>query len=551
MTYALPLGSNVIDSRFISCTGWTFVNNASLALMKDGILDHLADSTSNVAIESMISNITTPKPVSDKILDTVSRWLFTAQCAVSTRPRDNMSPSKLASLLVRSIRKELSHSPRLIAKLLDVPRLLQTVRLIAQEAQLQDRLPSTDVIHRCVAQVNEGIITQCDADLLAFGLALSKSMRSRLHLLMLQYLVAYNLRFQTKLLEDPNIGELRDSWKMVLLEQTLRGPARDVTSIDSLINKLEESLQSYCLEASRRVFTKTMDVFQKSATRNQLQLEFERNLALISKEELMGYISDPASTIRQQFDKAWRSEEAKMLDLAQQIYVTEGNSLQPLERWTVEVLRQIESARYSTANDIFVAPSGIGAVQALLHKEKATVMLLCDLLRGRVRSPSYLVDDLEIKIADWNIASSSGGTKIIEKADLLIKLVASVGTISDLLTFAQRLAARLSNVGNTLRRHHCTTSQLDPTNRLGLGRIRALGCTQLCPCCKRCCDEEHWRMQNAVGTGPNRHKCRLGHQYRGILQHQSISFVIWFFVFFCSLFSFFFFCSFFLSLFLL
>lgn len=283
-----------------------------------------------------------------------------------------------------------------------------------------------------------------------------------------------------------------------------------------MIGKFEDSLQPYCLENARGIFSSALDRFQRSATRYQTQLQFERNLASKSKDELARYIIDPAATITAQFDAEWRHEEAKVLEQAQQIYVTEGNSLQPLERWVLEVYRQIESAKFTTANDIFLAPSGLGAVEALLNKEKAVVLLYCDLLRGKMRNTRYTVDGQELEVVDWNVASSSDGAKNIEKLDLLVKLVASVETISDLLTFAQRLAARVSNVGNAMRRHLCTTIQLDPSNRLQLARERAAGCNQLCPCCKRCCDEEHWRIHNLIGTGPNRHKCRLGHQYRGM-----------------------------------
>jgi hypothetical protein len=516
MTYMLSL-PDALDWRITSGVGWKFVNGSSVVLMKEGLVDYLVEHSSNVNPEDhVISNAFTEKPVSEKVVGTVTKWFASAKCAIISRPfPNNLSPSKLALLLVQAVKNELLHTPQLLAKIVNVSLPLQMVRNIATEVQLQNRLLSTEVINRCVSQVNEGIIAPMDADLRAFGLALTKSMRSRLHLLMLQYLVAYNLRYYSKLLQEPPVNELRDSWKATFLEQTLRGPTRDIASLDTLITKLEDSLHPYCLENVRSIFTATLDNYKNTATRNQLQLQFERHLDSKPKEELLRYIINPATTMQQHFDLGWQREEEKMLEQAQRVYTSEGNSLQPLERWTTEVYKQIESAKFSLANDLFRAPSGVGAVPALLNKEKAVALFYWDLLRGR-RSMRYVVDGMELEVVNWDVASASDGAKAIKNLELLIKLVVSVGTISDLLIFAQRVSERLSNVGDTLRRHLCTTIQLDPVSSLAVAREKATGCTQLCPCCKRCCDEEHWQMMNIVGTGPNRHKCKLGHQYRGM-----------------------------------
>eukprot|EP00026_Physarum_polycephalum_P000181 Phypoly_transcript_00181.p1 GENE.Phypoly_transcript_00181~~Phypoly_transcript_00181.p1 ORF type:complete len:2011 (+),score=311.30 Phypoly_transcript_00181:88-6120(+) len=516
MTFRLPALSTV-DPRIISGTGWAFIKGASIAAMKDELVDYLNEAQENSDVpDHIITSTFADKPVSEKITGTVSKWWVVAKCAIATRPYpNNLSQSKLAQLLVRAIQKELRRSPQLIVRLVHITLPLSMVRSKAQEVQLQGRLPTTEVIHRCMTHVNEAIIAPLDAELRSFGLALTKSMRSRLHLLMLQYLVAYNLRYYSKLLETPVVADLKDSWKATFVEQTLRGPARDVDSLEALVAKFDDSLQPYCLESARSIFAAALTNFQKGSSRFQLQLQFERSLASKSKEELLRYVMNPASAMKQHFDTEWQREEAKVFEQVQQIYTTEGNNLQPLECWTHDVHKQIEAAKFSLANDIFRASGGVGAVPALLAKEKATVLFYWDLLRGR-QNTLYTIDGTELAVVEWNVPSSGDAAKSVKNLELLIKLVVSVGTISDLLTFSQRVAERVSHVGNALRTYQCTTAQLDLSNRLALAREQAAGCNQLCPCCRRCCDEEHWRLMNAVGTGPNRHKCRLGHQYRGM-----------------------------------
>lgn len=517
--YHLPNFPDTPDFRIISEAGWVFVNQATLTMMKEGLVDHYSEQTSVKELSSQtIKDLFVEKPFTDRIVSSMMKLLINSKCVMlSPNSRNELSPNKLAQKLVKGLSMALDSSPQLIAKLVNVRCPFDMVRSKAQEVQLQDRLTSTEMIHRCVGFVNDDIIFPCDSDLSAFGCAMSKATRARLHMLMLQYLIAFNMRYHSKRIDQHTSQQLRDSWKATFMEQTLRGPTRDASHVESIVNRFDEGLQHYCLENARNVFSNVLDELQHSNTRFNLQLEFERNMESKSKEELLSYVRDTVGVIGGIFEAKWKLEEVGVLEQARLVYLAEGDSLLALEKWVSEVHTQIESARFSTANDIFLAPSGLGAVQALLKKEKAVVLLYCDLLRGRRVNSRYTVDGMELDVVEWIVASSSGnGRQDLGRIDFLVREISSIGTISDLYTFSSKLVAQLSSISNQLRRHQCLTATLDPYNRLQLARERAAGCSQECPCCKRVCDEEHWRLSDPVGTGTNRHKCRLGHQYRGM-----------------------------------
>lgn len=521
MTYRLPNIPESPDFRIISGAGWEFVNQTALGIMKQGLQDYYTRFVEKEVSPQVIKELFVEKPLPERILTSMTKWFTGARCVLfPTNARNELSTTKLAQQLVIGLSKALESNPNLISKVVDVRRPFDMVRSKAQEMQLQDRFTSTETIHRCVGLVNDDIIFACNSELSAFGLAMSKSMRASLHMLMLQYLIAFNLRYHSKRLEEHTSQQLRDSWKATFMEQTLRGPARDSANVESIVNRFAESLQHYCLEKARKVFNEATDRFQRSSTRFQLQLGYEGNIATRSKEELLKYVHDPISVISTMFDAQWKVEEIQILEQARLVYLEEGTSLLALEQWMAAVHKQIESAKFSTANDIFLAPSGLGAVQALLKKEKALVFLFCDLLRGRRANARYTIDGLELDVVDWVVPSSSSSSNEnghrIEKLDYLIREIATIGTIFDLFSFSSKLVARLAAIGNQLRRHQCVTATLDPNNRLQVVKERAGGCNQACPCCKRVCDEEHWLYNVPAGIGVNRHKCRLGHQYRGM-----------------------------------
>jgi hypothetical protein len=520
LTYPVPSRPiDFIDNRILSSSEWVFVDHTVIALLKAGIMSYLADNpTAKELDDHLLVDIFSKRPLSGRVRITLLKWMNNAKGLLVSNNAHEQTTTKWAVLLVRAFNSALIHNPELIAKLVTVQLPFDMVKSRALEMQLQERLPSAEVIHRCVAFVNDDVIAPCDADLLAFGLALTQSMRASLHMLMLQYLVASHLNYHKKKLEETlaNFQDqtLRNNWQANFIEQTLRGPNRDATAVEMLAEKFEQKHLQYCLEGARKVFADTLAKLDKTSTRFKLQLKFERSLYTKSKDELLAYVKNPHKFFAQQFEAEWKREEMLMLEEARMIYHREGNRVLSLAKWVAEVQAHISSAKFSSANDIFRAPSGFDAVQVLHKKEKALVLLYGDLLQGSMHTKGYNIEGLQLDIAEWHMPTFP--IVPTDKLDILIELLSIVETISDLHLFASRLSSRLLSIGNLLRRHQCFTHQLDPENLLQSAREKAVGCSQLCPCCMRCCDEEHWSLLTPVGTGSNRHKCRLGHQYRGM-----------------------------------
>ena len=61
-----------------------------------------------------------------------------------------------------------------------------------------------------------------------------------------------------------------------------------------------------------------------------------------------------------------------------------------------------------------------------------------------------------------------------------------------------------------------TFKNLDNNDTFSKFRDRALGCSALCPCCRRPCDVDHTQLQSKAGSPRNEHQCKSGHILRGM-----------------------------------
>ena len=513
--YSLP--SAATDFTDYQTNSWKFVDQSAIALLKTKIMDFLDNNRSATELDhGLVSEVLINRPLSDRV--TLSEW-NAVRLLVSDDPYEQ-TETKWAILLVRAFNTAFTRNFELIAKLVVVELPLDMINKKAAEMELQERPPSTDVIRRCVAVVDDDIIGRCDAELSAFGLAMTQSTRASLHMLMLQYLVASHFNYHKRKL-DETLASFEDqtvckNWKANFIEQIIEGPNRDMTVLDIVVEKFKQKSLRHCLEGAKSVVANAILQLDKTSTRFAIQLQFERDLNMHPKEKILDYIGNTQQHLKDQFEADWQEKEVSMLEAAGMVYQREAHSVMRLAEWVAELHTHTAAARCPSVSDIFLAPSGFDAVQVLQKKEKALVLLFRDLLQDHARTTGYNIDGLQLDIGEPNILCMPAPTKTNALERLIALISELVVTISDLQGFAARLSAGLREAGDLLMEQQCSTKQLDSENLLQTAREKAAGCNQLCPCCRKCCDEEHWRLRTPLGQGANLHRCRLGHQIRGM-----------------------------------
>jgi energy-coupling factor transporter ATP-binding protein EcfA2 len=437
-------------------------------------------------------------------------------CLFNPPPRATLAaPPRWAILMIHELHKELLASPELIIKVANVALPFE----IVDELKLTDGLYQPDAVQRCVAELDK-IIASCDSELRVFSFALSKTTKANMHMLMLQHLITSHLRFHSKRLQETvdNFKSQEETYRDNFLQQTSNGPEMDSASVGVMGNSMRTTLLADCLSTARKEFIVQMAAFAKTTNRALLQSTYERVLLDKSTEvEKVRYVKYPSVVLSEQFQELWNNKQAEILCEANKTYETKANLLRHLTRWVGQVLAFLNEAKIYDSRETFTAPHGSNLTDSHLAKGKAAVLLLMDLLAGKLVEPRYTAEKVVLVVQKLTCVSPKLDPVLKYIVSILLESLKSVIQISNLQVFVAKLETELRVITDLIAAERCAINILDDSNTLEGIKAKAIGCTEMCPCCKRCCDEDHSKHRSiSVGQLENKHKCISGHQYRGM-----------------------------------
>jgi uncharacterized protein YegL len=90
-------------------------------------------------------------------------------------------------------------------------------------------------------------------------------------------------------------------------------------------------------------------------------------------------------------------------------------------------------------------------------------------------------------------------------------------TINSQKAFLENLVFSFNEIQATIEGLDISVKDLDKKDLYKKFKDRAIGCYMTCPCCNHPCDADHFSFPNiSIGSEGNKHKCLLGHQFRGM-----------------------------------
>jgi hypothetical protein len=516
VVYPLPMQHYRSYNSIVSLSDWSFLDSAMLSKLKEEFL--LSKSPESGDIEKIIETVL-QAPREKSVVKGLSKWVRTRRDRLRANSSPNQAdPSRWATLLIPALHKVLARSPQLLDKLVHLEAAFNSVRNQAASLGLTDRLLTTGLISHCAIFVDKYVIDLCNEELSALGLALTKSMKVWLHEMMLQYLVSSQANYRTqqidKILDNFNKPKLGKVWKLHFMEQVLRGPDRDAKAVDNLIDEFSRAVLVVCVDNSRKKTDLDLAEFKKNLSRYKMQFQVEQNLNAMTPEMIMHYIEDTPYYIARLVYAESKQKEEVLIAEARKIFHMEADCVRDLAQWLHGIVGQLGPAS-AKASDIFRAEED-DAKGVLTRKEAAAALLLQDIVKRNLYEKSYDVGgsslDVVVKLSIREAPPSAAS-----QTKALLAALQELYYISDLFSFLSILWGKLEELADQLDSYQCEIAQLDTTNTLQQIRENAGGCTQMCPCCARFCDEDHTEIVLApIGSGENRHKCRVGHQYRAL-----------------------------------
>jgi hypothetical protein len=520
IVYQIPAQIYTPDSKLQSANGYVFLNYSLISQLQTEVEKYLSKSPSAVEFDTNIISTILRSSQLEPSLVTLAYWLSSAKnrlfATISSNPAT--PPKWRGSIFLPALHKILHTSPEMLAKLIHLKSAFHLLHECATSLQPTNRLPTIDTIGKCATFVTTKVINHCNEELSALGLSFTKPMKGYFHELMLQHLVTSQANYLKqqidkafKLFNDP---ELISMWRADFVEQALVGPKRDVTAANRLAKAFEHAIKSICQEESQSKLYGAWLRFSRNHTRFKMQCEVERNLVDIALNELIAYIEDPPTYIHNRVNTKLEQYKTELQAEVQKIYSNKALGVRELVSWLCSI--ELAPNYCSKANDIFSPEGDYLHRQGLLaKKERATAYLVRDLMRGHP-CHLYTLDGITLRVVA-RISTNELTPLAVQCAELLLEgLEAHVYSISDLQYFLSALIECLLQTANQLDAYPQNSSQVDT----GIAEFKVLenarGCMQLCPCCMRCCDEDHAWTLALVGIGENRHKCRLGHQYRAL-----------------------------------
>jgi uncharacterized protein YegL len=368
------------------------------------------------------------------------------------------------------------------------------------------------------------VVDYCNGELGAFGARLVGTTVLDIHALMCQLLISASLKLHSTQLNKlvAEFQAKQGDYKSNFLAQTHQGPNMDSKSIGFLARELEQTVLARCLLAAKRKYIDSLNVFEAANTRSVLQAQIEARLASQDPQVEIQYVKDPSKFLHAHFSNNRASFDSKLENDLCDMYKVVADQVEKIANW----LASVGAGMTAHEGDFFEAPSGATTIASLSDKQTAAVLLLKDLL-CKTPKMEYQPGKIVLKLLANPIHSilATGNPPHLklpppDKSDLLELLLlhfGSVHRISNIVQFAFQLKTALASIAAQIANKHPKLPELDTQNCLQMIEGRAIGCTEKCPCCLRCCDMPHWRFQGVtIGEGDNRHKCNGGHQYRGM-----------------------------------
>jgi hypothetical protein len=505
-------------NKLQSPRGWVFLNYTLISQLQTEVGKYLSTSHSTRAMEFDINIINTILRSSqlDSPLVTLANWLSAAKSRLLATIASNPATNSKWMDFLPALHKILHTSPEMLAKLVHLKSAFHLLHECATSFKLTNRLPTIRLIRECTTFVTTKVIHPCNEELRALGLAFTKPMKGYFHELMLQYLVTSQANYLKQQIDkafkqfsDP---ELISMWRADFVEQALVGPKRDVTAANRLAKSFEHAIKSICQEESQHKLHGALRTFSRNHTRFKMQCEVECNLMDIALDELIKYIEDPPTYIHDRVNTKLEQYKTELQAEIQKVYSNNALGVRELVKWLCSI--EFAPQNCSKANDIFSPEEEHVHRQGLLaKKEQAAAWLVRDLVCGLPRH-FYTVDGIPLQVVA-RLSASELQPLAVQYANILLEgLKAHVYSISDIQYFLNALKECLVKTADQLDAYQ--SFSIDTGNATLKVLENARGCVQLCPCCMRCCDEDHAWTLALVGLDENRHKCRLGHQYRAL-----------------------------------
>lgn len=431
------------------------------------------------------------------------------------KPSSPPATENWATLLTERVHKDLFTDT--IITLIDMMVPLQAATELAEKSSSF----TSETAQQAVAELNK-VIAYCNAELDAFGAQLTSNTILDIHALMCQLLISANLKFHSSKLNKlvTDFEAKRSGYEANFMAQTYQGSDMDAHSIYLLAREFEDNVLAECLPAAKILFSQKVVIFAQTTVRTALQASVEARLVTSTLEEQVAYVKDPAETLEQECEQRWRVYWQEIKGSLSNIYKEVADSVQKLSDWVASV---VAGLKLHGSHEFFEAPPG--TTTSLNDKRIVTVQLIKDLLKkslkaeyNSVRVTLKLLPPLRqitpVGIPPCLKLPTPKGSELLE---LLLNRFNSVKCISNIIDFTVQLQDALSLIATRIATTCPTINELDPDHLLARAKSKAIGCTEKCPCCWRCCNVPHWRIAAVtIGEGDNRHKCTNGHQYRGM-----------------------------------
>ena len=405
-----------------------------------------------------------------------------------------------------------------------------------------------ELVQALVMKLEQNIFAEYNDDLKSLGLKLGREAKTYANKLAFKKLYEH---FQGKLADDAcqmkRIWmEKRESLLHFFVSQLVVDDTTNKENAKQFVRTFAHSIDVKLAELAHELAQRRLEEREAEFSRMKLQEKRDETLISLNQEQLLEFVLDPTSCILEDFDVLWRDFQNKLrqdfhtiraqyvmlFDELKRCLQSLASHLAPLKTSaeTLNAQNLFQLAINNNNNSTAAGNSGLhgdNINKSVYFKGLCVNKLLFDLLcESTVDSAAAFVQH-----EDTNYTRAFSLNE-----DIKAKLTSATATMTKpsdqlrhiLSEIRSKLAISIANVDIFLQ--NCMDLVESEMGRLGekdfMSAIstqahdkyveRVKGCQTKCPCCGRMCDAEHFKVQTAIGSPTNKHRCNRGHQYRAM-----------------------------------
>ncbi|CAF0823820.1 unnamed protein product [Didymodactylos carnosus] len=377
-----------------------------------------------------------------------------------------------------------------------------------------------DLVQKVALIVNI-LIKEVNLELKVFNLSLTKPLKSLFHtsvviLLTKLYYDEQQIHFQ-KLLTTVNDQE--NSLRDYFIRMVVQDASYDENFAENFVKQTLKISIEILLKKAEKLIDEAVEA-NKHFSRKAVQELCDNALLTKDTQWLLNYVQNPTHLIEERFTELWEDVE-RAID--QQLDGLKADHCVTLDELfsNLQYIHDLVITKGSPTqfiDDIFQSSQG-SANENLTNKGRCMSVVLYNYLAGEPLSETFTFNEKAYHLKKNGIQIFEQLRKLSPKVSELtvqMKSTYDLCSITNLSTFLTAVITKKDDTCEELLKWDSTFVNCDKKGTYKRLLIKARGCSEHCPCCNRPCDADHTATIANVGCEDNKHRCQMGHQFRGM-----------------------------------